>query len=118
MNANEYQAWTSETAVYPHSGLGDIVAINYVTTALGGEVGEILNKFKKVLRGDPDAVDGNYLSATKERQIYEEFVGAMYYAARLAEELGVQLEDVMQDSHDLLMGRKERGTIQGDGDDR
>lgn len=120
MNAFEYQLWTNTTALYPHVGEGDVTALSYVIMALGGEVGEIQNKFKKVLRGDPGAVnhDGTALSREKERQIYEEFVGVVYYIARLAEELGVELESVMQDSYDLLEGRKARGTIQGDGDAR
>lgn len=118
MNANDYQKWTSTTAQYPHAGLGDLTALSYVIMALGGEVGEIQNKFKKALRGDPGAIQGEYLTAEKEKQIFEEFVGVMYYIGRLAEELGTSVEAIMDYSHDLLEGRLERGVIKGDGDDR
>lgn len=118
MNAREYQEWTSETAVYPEAGDGTVNALNYVIMALGGEVGEIQNKFKKALRGDPGAIEDGYLTPAKQREIYEEFVGVMYYIGRLAWELDVWIEDVMQDSHDLLEGRKARGVIQGNGDNR
>lgn len=118
MNANDYQKWTQTTAQYPHAGLGDITALAYVILALGGEVGEIQNKFKKVLRGDPGATQGEYLSADKEKQIFEEFVGVMYYIGRLADELGVSMEGVMDHSRGILEDRQERGVIKGDGDDR
>lgn len=118
MNAREYQDWTSTTAVYPDADEKTTVALNYVIMALGGEVGEIQNKFKKALRGDPGAVDGEYLTPAKYQDIYEEFVGVMYYIARLAVELDVPLETIMQQSHDLLEDRQARGVIKGNGDNR
>lgn len=122
MNAFEYQQWTGTTAVYTDSGEGTLAALNYVIMALGGEVGEIQNKFKKALRGDPGAVETTngvtYLTPEKEQEVYDEFVGVIYYIARLAEELGVRLDRVMDNSHALLTDRQDRGVIKGNGDNR
>jgi len=121
MNANEYQQWTTETAVYDDAGTGSITALAYVIMALGGEVGEIQNRFKKVLRGDEymrDQDDYYVISTAAHERLTEELVGVAYYFARLATELELDLEEIFQESHDLLEGRKARGTIQGDGDDR
>lgn len=119
MNADEYQTWTSTTAVYPDADEGTVEALAYVIMALGGEVGEIQNKFKKVLRGDPGSLGPDGLLAPGRYQgIYEEFIGVVYYVARLAEELGVNLETVFEHSHSLLEDRKARGVIHGSGDRR
>lgn len=118
MNANAYQEWTQSTAVYPDAGDGTIVAMNYVVMALGGEVGEIQNKFKKVLRGDHGMSDGDLLSPAAYQGVYEEFIGVVYYIARLAEELGLDLETVFEHSFELLEDRKSRGVIHGSGDNR
>jgi NTP pyrophosphatase (non-canonical NTP hydrolase) len=37
---------------------------------------------------------------------------------RLADDLGFDMEDILQYNHDKLMARKAAGTIQGSGDDR
>jgi len=36
----------------------------------------------------------------------------------LADDLGFDMEDILQYNHDKLMARKAAGTIQGSGDDR
>lgn len=120
MNADEYQEWTRTTAVYPEADEGTITALSYVIMAYGGEVGEIQNKFKKVLRGDDNMIADEFdqLSDTAKHRILEELIGSAYYFARVADELRVPLSFIFQESHDLLEGRKERGTIQGDGDER
>lgn len=109
MDANYYQQMTMATALYPHAGAGTDTAITYCLMGLGGEVGELQNKYKKVLRGD----------IPLDRQEFREELGdVLWYVARLAAELDADLTEIMATNNKKLMSRKFRGTIQGSGDNR
>jgi len=108
MQANEYQQRTIETAVYPGSGTGGEKELTYLGLGLASEAGEVAGKIKKLLRDgrlDTDALVG-------------EIGDVCWYVARLASALGVTLEDVLQMNYEKLQSRKERGTLQGNGDNR
>lgn len=108
MQANEYQQRTIETAVYPGSGTGGEKELTYLGLGLASEGGEVAGKIKKLLRDgrlDTDALVG-------------EIGDVCWYVARLASALGVTLEDVLQMNYEKLQSRKERGTLQGNGDNR
>lgn len=106
VNLNEYQEATRETAFYP-----EVINETYLIIALGGEVGEIQDKYKKFLRGDfdhDDFVEG----------LFTELGDVLWYLARLSDELGYSLEDVAGSNLEKLRGRAERGTLTGNGDNR
>lgn len=109
MRLNEYQDFTLETAIYPGAGQGTIEALAYTALGLAGEVGEIVNSIKKVIRdGTRESLNG----------IEYEMGDGLYYFARLADELGVSLQSIASDNIDKLLDRKERGVIGGSGDER
>ena len=109
MQLSEYQEKAKTTALYPNVGNN----LSYPALGLGGEVGEVLNKVKKVDRDHEGKVTDEY------RAIFKKEIGdVLWYIAALATELNLDLNDIAQANIDKLLSRKERGTLHGDGDDR
>lgn len=109
MDLSDYQKKASTTALYPDMGQN----LYYPALGLGGEVGEVLNKIKKVMRDHGGAVTDEY------REILRSELGdVLWYVAALARELGLNLDDIAQANLDKLFSRKERGALGGDGDTR
>lgn len=110
---SEYQHRAGQTAVYPSKNTGNIEALSYVTLGLVGEAGEIANKVKKILR------DGDGIVTDENRAVLRDEVGdVLWYVARLAQELDCDLTDIADDNISKLFSRKERGVLQGSGDNR
>ena len=109
MDFNEYQAKAKETALYPNAGDN----LYYPALGLGGEVGEILNKVKKVMRDT-----GGVLNDETRERIGKELGDVLWYISALATELGVELNHVAEHNIEKLASRKERGVLNGSGDDR
>ncbi len=107
MKFNEYQDQTALTAKYPKEK-----ALDYCTLGLVGEAGEIANKVKKVIR-DNRPVDDAFRADMKA-----EIGDVLWYVARLADELGLPLEDIATYNMEKLLSRLQRGTIGGSGDNR
>lgn len=105
LGLNEYQRLTEKTANYP-KGKGDV---RYLALAIGGEAGEVQEKVKKAWREDDDA----YLD-----DLEDELGDVLWYLARLADELDLDLADVAERNIEKTYGRLERGQIQGEGDNR
>jgi NTP pyrophosphatase (non-canonical NTP hydrolase) len=112
MKFSEYQAAAGLTAIYPHAGEGDIVALAYLGLGLG-EAGEVQGKIKKILRDN----DGR-ISDDSRVKISAELGDLLWYIARTCSELGVSLDDVAGRNIDKLQGRALRGVLGGSGDDR
>lgn len=106
----EYQLRTAETAVYP--GQGETMGLIYCALGLG-EAGELQGKVKKILRDDDFVVTDE-----KRQVILDELGDVLWYAARIADELGTGLEDVAAANIAKLADRRERGVLQGSGDNR
>lgn len=106
MTFNGYQQWTKTTAIYPEE-----VAIPYLTAGLAEEAGEVAGKYKKHLRDKTEY--GEFSELAKA-----ELGDVLWYLARYADELGYSLSEVMQYNVDKLSSRKERGVLQGSGDER
>lgn len=105
----DYQTKAQTTALYPNVGSN----IYYPALGLGGEVGEVLNKVKKIMRDN----DGNVTDELRE-VLKSELGDVMWYVAALASELKINLDDVAQSNIDKLKSRMERGVIKGSGDQR
>ena len=109
MELNHYQSESRKTALYPDVGSNAI----YPTLGLVGEAGEVADKVKKILR------DKNGLFDKKSKdEIKFELGDVLWYISQLSSELGYELEEVADANLKKLKSRKNRGKIQGSGDDR
>lgn len=111
MKFNEYQKQAITTAVYPAD-----VALPYLALGLAGEAAEVANKAKKVLRGDYD--DNPERAEQALAQIAKELGDTLWYIAVLADELGVDLDEVALNNLAKLHNREVNGTLKGSGDER
>lgn len=105
-----YSAFTRTTASNPGALTGLQENLCYLVLGLASEAGEVAGKYKKVIRGDKPA--------PTRQDVLKELGDVMWYAARLAEDLGSSLEEVMAGNWKKLASRKEAGTIKGSGDER
>lgn len=131
MNFDEYQKRAHDTAMYPfniriHSSLhipeseepltkeeieniGIQIPFVYPLIGLSGEVGELQNKLKKVLRDNkPLARD----------EINLELGDILWYVSELASIFSMSLWSIAENNINKLESRKERNVIKGSGDDR
>lgn len=104
MNIIDYQKWTLTTAVYPEAGQHTFNETVYLTLGLASEAGEFAGRIKKVIRGD---------QVTPE-SILSELGDCLWYLARLADNMGITLEDAASYNMHKLNARKQEGTIKGD----
>ncbi len=103
MTADFYEERASITAIYPKEK-----ALEYLALGLTSEAGEVAGKVKKLIR------DGK----GDKKAIASEIGDVLWYCAMLAKETKVPLNDIMKDNLKKLYSRKERGTLQGSGDNR
>lgn len=117
MSFDDYQAFTRTTAVYPGHGDGTAEARVYCVMGLCGESGELSEKIKKVIRGGGfEALAA--LDDEKRSEIKKELGDCVWYVARLADELGISLSEVVGTNVSKLSSRKDRNVLHGDGDNR
>lgn len=112
MDFNEYQTRVAETAVYPDSGTGSMLALAYVGLGLG-EAGEIQGKIKKIIRDN-----GGVVEDAARIAIMKEVGDNLWYLARVCSELSLDFGAVAGYNIAKLADRAERGVLQGSGDDR
>ena len=103
MDFETYKIWTRSTAVYPKDREEE-----YLLIGLANEVGEVLGKYKKQVRGD----------GSKYKEIREELGDVMWYMARIFDMYDMKLIEVLHENYVKLTDRKKRGVIKGDGDRR
>ena len=116
MELSEYQKAAKTTAQYPEAN-----RIAYPLSMIGGEAGELIGRYAKILRGDHgDADPTHIIESDPELKAYfiKELGDILWGVALLAEELGVELNDVARINLEKLRSRAERGVIKGDGDNR
>lgn len=111
MRLEDYAARAADTALYPEAGTGSNAALAYATLGLAGEAGELANKVKKILRGDPRGWD-------VRTELIAELGDVLWYVAAMARELQAPLSLVANENLAKLAARADHGTIQGDGDNR
>lgn len=102
-----YTEFTRDTAQYPKD-----VEMEYLMIGLANEVGEVLGKYKKHLRGDVMV-----LQDFRDAMI-DELGDVMWYFARICDTLDVKMYEVMERNISKLISRKIRGQIKGEGDNR
>tara|TARA_R100001377_G_scaffold46451_1_gene26669 strand:- start:7413 stop:7805 length:393 start_codon:yes stop_codon:yes gene_type:complete len=104
-----YERLAGETAIFPKEK-----ALEYLALGLTSEAGEVAGKVKKLIRDGEDK-EGFEI---KKIAISHEIGDVLWYCAMLAKEVGVPLNEIMRDNLAKLYSRKERGTLQGSGDNR
>jgi NTP pyrophosphatase (non-canonical NTP hydrolase) len=112
MQMSFYQTKVAETAIYPESGTGSMLALAYVGLGLG-EAGEVQGKIKRILRDQGGVIDDGHRVA-----IMKELGDLLWYVARAASELSLDLDAVAYQNLEKLADRRERGVLKGSGDDR
>ena len=89
-----------------------------------GELGELMSKIAKHIRKGRMVIDNNMLKVSDEftkedaEALLAEVGDTMWFCAGVAHILGQPLEETGQANIDKLASRKERGVIDGDGDNR
>lgn len=105
INFTDYQKRARETAIYPMAH-----KVTYPILGATGELGELANKYKKVLRGDVAFL--NMADAKKE-------IGdVLWYLSNIASDMNFSLQEIAELNLEKLASRAERGVIKGSGDDR
>lgn len=114
---NRYQDAARKFAIYPQSGpnlgIDSIRGVVYTALGLAGEVGELADKIKRVLRDDNDVISPGRHSA-----LVSELGDVLWYVAMCAHELGCSLEEVANLNIAKLQYRLDNGTLRGSGDER
>ena len=103
MDWETYREWTRTTAEYPKDREEE-----YLMIGLANEVGELLGKYKKQIRGDGD----------KYKEIRAELGDVLWYLARMFDHYELMLNEILHENFLKLTDRKNRGVIKGDGDSR
>lgn len=113
MNVEEYQKWTRKTAKYPKGAVEFEASLPYLVMGLAGEAGEVANKYKKIIRDQSGIMEEN-----DGGDLVAELGDVMWYLARIADELGYSISDIMKNNYEKLESRLSRGVIGGSGDHR
>ena len=106
---DKYENLAGQTAIFPKEK-----ALEYLALGMTSEAGEVAGKVKKLIR-DGEDMEGFEM---KKLAIASEIGDVIWYCAMMAKEVGVPLNDIMKENLKKLHGRKERGTLQGSGDNR
>lgn len=85
----------------------------HLVLGLGGEAGEIAEKFKKWVR-DQDSDEGKIDRDDMKKELGD----VLWYIAVLAKYLDIDFEDLAAFNVEKLASRRERGTLRGSGDNR
>jgi len=118
VNINDYQQQAAETAIYP--GQGTMEGLFYLAMKLSGEAGEVAEKIAKLMRdkGLRAHVSSAQIDVLDIDAIVKELGDVEWYVSQIAEQLAVEMATVLDRNLDKLADRKERGVLQGSGDDR
>jgi NTP pyrophosphatase (non-canonical NTP hydrolase) len=111
-----FRTYQKKTRLTDH-GAGPEHGINpgwmYYVLGIAGETGELVEKIKKHFRDDYGK-----MTPKKLEEIKKEMGDVFWYHARLADALGINLNDVAKENIEKLLDRKKRGVIHGEGDNR
>lgn len=113
MNMNDYAQQAASTLTDDYA-YGDITPqMMGVVLGLSDESGEVLGKFKKILRDK-----AGVLSDDDKVEILKELGDVLWYVSVASQLLGSDLETVANKNLEKLASRKDRGVLGGSGDNR
>ena len=117
MELEQYQKAALETAVYPKE-----YKVIYPALGMNGEAGEVADKVKKVLRDSEiilrDRSGAVVLPDSKREELAKEVGDVLWYVATMAYDLGYSLDEIAKMNIQKLASRKQRGMLNGSGDNR
>ncbi|MBR3230696.1 nucleoside triphosphate pyrophosphohydrolase family protein [Candidatus Saccharibacteria bacterium] len=113
MNFDEYQKKAAETDLFPSpKNLSEMGFIEKIL-GLAGEVGEVTDKVKKILR------DKEGVFADEDKiAIAKELGDVLWYITSVARCLGLTLNEVAEMNLAKLASRAKRNQLHGEGDER
>ena len=113
MDFREYQIKTriTDKGAGPEHGLTP--GWVYYVLGIAGETGELVEKIKKHFRDDY-----GQMTEEKKKEIVKEMGDCLWYHARLADVLDIDLNMVADTNIEKLLDRKKRNKIHGEGDKR
>ena len=88
-----------------------LLEISYAGLGLG-ESGEVQNNIKKMIRDDQG------ITEEKKDAVKKELGDIFWYVAKICNDNGFNMAEIAQGNIDKLYSRKDRGVIQGSGDNR
>ncbi len=121
LSFNTCQTKSHETAIYLDKlmlgkNIPDDITNSLVLSYIGlglGEVGEIQNKIKKVIRDDAGKITEKFVTDIKK-----ELGDVLWYVAETCTALDLNMEDVASDNLKKLQSRQKRNVLTGSGDNR
>ena len=113
MDFKKYSEVAISTLTKDHA-YGDIHArLMAQVLGLAGESGEVLEKFKKLLRDK-----NGELNSEDKQEILKELGDVLWYINAISHLLGSSLEEVAKNNNEKLLSRQKRGKLDGSGDNR
>lgn len=102
VKCEDYAKFTETTDVSPKT-------VEYYALSLAGEVGEVCDQIKKVLRDDKGKV-----TSDRRNTLLDELGDVAWYFFRLCDKLDLSVEqDVLEWNHIKLQVRKKENTLHG-----
>lgn len=113
MNFDDY-AKKAIATLTPGHRYGDVDAqLMAQVLGLGGEAGEVLEKFKKIVRDKQGKLDD-----TAKQEIVKELGDVLWYINAISHLIGSSLEEVACKNNEKLASRQQREQLHGSGDNR
>ena len=109
MDFNEYQEKAKETAIYPKLSPSWL----FPSIGLSGELGEVMEKLKKIIRDD-----NGIITDEKKTELKREIGDILWYLSILSHELGLSLQEIAETNIEKIKSRHQRGVVHGQGDNR
>lgn len=113
MQINDYSTQAISTLLGEHDVEDMDATLLSQVFGLVGESGEVAEKFKKLIRDKKGKI-----SEQDRQEILKELGDILWYINTVANLLDSSLEEVAQKNLDKVLSRKERGVMQGSGDNR
>ena len=110
MTFDEYQKRALTTVI---SNPDDFKNTLHWVLGINGEAGEVAEKVKKIIRDKNGQV-----SPEDRKELAKEIGDVLWYLAVFAKDLGFSFDEVAMNNLEKLKSRKERGALQGSGDNR
>jgi NTP pyrophosphatase (non-canonical NTP hydrolase) len=110
MTFNDYQKQALKTA---GNNYDPLMAKTIWAMGIAGEAGEVVEKWKKII-----AYQEGKATKTDIAELAKEMGDVVWYIAVLAHDLGLNLDDIMQQNVEKLQSCQKRGVIKGKGDNR
>ena len=104
-----YQDSAEDTAIYPDKGDN----IYYPALGLAGEAGEVCEKIKEIMRDQK-----GFITQENEEELVKELGDVLWYVANIASEINRNMSEIAEVNLQKLEDRKNRGRLQGSGDNR